>query len=70
MMTAESATEMVADSVFMRESVVYADQDQDSAHERATFINEVFYKHKRYKERKVEVVAAQCEINTDVMVLF
>lgn len=70
MMTAESAMEMVADSVFMHDPVVYADWDQDSAHERATLINEVFYKHKRYNERKVEVVVAQCEINTDVMVLF
>ena len=70
MMTAESATEMVADSVFMHEPVVYADWDQDPTHERATFINEVLYKHKRYKERKVEVITAQCEINTDVMVLF
>ena len=42
---------------------------QNSAHERATFINELVICIRGTK-KKAEVVAAQCEINTDVMVLF
>ena len=42
---------------------------QNLAHERATFMNELVVSIKATK-KKVEVVAAQCEINADVMVPF
>ena len=42
---------------------------EDSAHERATLINELVISIRGTK-KKVKIVAAQCEINTDVMVSF